>query len=82
MYKTIIILLFSVCLSQFSPPFNGETAYNYLLKQCEFGPRYPGSDKHLELKDYLIKFLSDKGDTLIIDEHTIKHPYAKNDINL
>ena len=82
MHKTIIILLMSICLSKFSPSFNGDTAYDYLLKQCEFGPRYPGSKAHLDFKDYLIKFLSNKGDTLIVDKHTIKHPYEDNEINL
>ena len=77
MYIIFIIFLSSICLSQFSPPFNGETAFNYLLKQCEFGPRYPGSKEHIEFKDYLIDFLSNKGDTLVVDHHKINDRHIR-----
>ena len=55
--------------------FDSNKAFNYLLKQCEFGPRYPGSDGHELFKDYLKEFLSDKGDELKIYEHIVRHPY-------
>ena len=28
------------------PEFSGEAAFNYLEKQCSFGPRNPGSGGH------------------------------------
>jgi len=34
--------------------FNAENAYKYLLAQCDFGPRYPGSEAHEHTKDYLL----------------------------
>ena len=55
--------------------FDSEKAFDYLLKQCEFGPRYPGSKGHLEFKNYLTKYLEDKADELKIYEHTVEHPY-------
>ncbi|MBC8204748.1 M28 family peptidase [bacterium] len=35
------------------PVFNSESAWNYLLAQCEFGPRNPGSEGHVKCRDYL-----------------------------
>ena len=28
------------------PSFDGDQAFEYIKKQCEFGPRYPGSLGH------------------------------------
>ena len=47
------------------------------------GPRYPGSKGHNEFAKYLEKFLNKQdGDTLIIYNHDIKHPYKDKDITL
>jgi len=35
------------------PTFDGESAYQYLLRQCEFGPRVPGSEAHRACQQYL-----------------------------
>ena len=77
-----IILFISVAMSQNIPYFDGEKAFDYLVKQCEFGYRYPGTQEHVDLKNYFINFLSDKSDELIVYDHTIKHPYQKNEITL
>jgi hypothetical protein len=37
------------------PEFSGKNAYDYLVKQCDFGPRNPGSAGHRLCRDYLIK---------------------------
>lgn len=37
--------------------FDGENAFKYLLDQCDFGPRYPGSDAHERTAEYLISEL-------------------------
>jgi len=80
--KFILVLFFSMCILQNAPFFDESKAYNYLLKQCEFGTRYPGSKEHIDFKNYLVDFLKDKGDTLIIDEHKISHPYIDKKIQL
>ena len=59
MFKYFYIILFSFALSQYAPYFDGDLAYDYLLKQCSFGPRYPGSKAHLDFKDFLVKYLKD-----------------------
>lgn len=38
--------------------FDGDAAYDYLLAQMEFGPRYPGSPGHAEVGDYIIEALT------------------------
>ncbi|MEA3475127.1 MAG: M28 family peptidase, partial [Candidatus Cloacimonadota bacterium] len=43
------------------PEFSGEKAFQYLEKQCSFGPRNPNSDGHLLCKNYLINFLEENG---------------------
>ncbi len=35
------------------PTFDGESAMRYLVRQCEFGPRNPGSRGHAECLNYL-----------------------------
>ena len=58
MKKLILILfLFSHAFMQIAPFFDGNQAYEYLLKQCSFGARNPGSDGHLNFKYYLVEFL-------------------------
>lgn len=34
--------------------FDEENAFKYLIVQCDFGPRYPGSEAHERTKEYLI----------------------------
>ena len=77
-----IILFITLGAAQNIPYFDGNLAFDYLVKQCEFGNRYPGTKAHNDLKDYFIKFLSNKSDELIIYDHVIEHPYKKNDIIL
>ncbi|MFZ0544328.1 MAG: M28 family peptidase [Candidatus Promineifilaceae bacterium] len=41
-----------------SVAFDGESAYDYLLAQMDFGARWPGSPGHAELGDYIAEQLS------------------------
>jgi len=50
-----LLLLFG-CSSKV-PEFNGDKAFEYLESQCEFGPRNPGSEGHIQCKDYIVNFL-------------------------
>ena len=67
-------------MSQYAPDFDGEKAYDFLLKQCSFGPRYPGSSGHVDFKDYLINYLNKYSDNIKITEHDLKHPYEDKSI--
>jgi len=45
------------CSAQNPPPFDGARAYTVLQKQCDFGPRVPGSAGHRSCRDYLVTVL-------------------------
>ena len=80
----IFILLFNGLLfSQSIPYFDSEKAYKYIVEQCDMGPRYPGSEGHDKFVKYLTNYLNKQdGDTLIIYNHNVKHPYEDYNITL
>ena len=82
MFKKIFYFYISFSFAQYAPSFDGKIAYEYLLKQCSFGPRYPGSEAHKDLKDYFENFLNKYADDVIVMEHEISHPYIDKKINL
>ncbi len=43
------------------PKFDGNHAYQYLIRQCEFGPRVPGSKPHRECLEFLTSELRNYG---------------------
>ena len=56
------------------PNFDSNKAFTYLVKQCEFGPRNPGSSGHLEFSNYLEAFLSELEGNLIVQEFIYIEP--------
>jgi hypothetical protein len=44
-----------------TPTFDGDNAFQYLVKQCEFGPRVPGTQAHRECLAFLTKELQNFG---------------------
>lgn len=65
----ISVILLSNCTSnRFN--FDGDSAFNWLGKQCEFGPRNPGSDGYYECKDFYIHNLNDFADTVFTQNFT------------
>lgn len=42
-----------------APPFNEATAWSYLIKQVEFGPRVPGSQGHKQVQHLILSTLSE-----------------------
>ena len=64
MKKTIIILLtiFVTSCQTNEIKFDGNSAFNWLEQQCEFGSRNPGSVGYIDCKEFLInnlEYLSD-----------------------
>ncbi len=55
-----------------SPKFDSQKAYAYLLKQCEIGPRHPGSPGHRQARDYLKATLSQFADQVITQPFPLK----------
>ena len=63
------------------PNFNSSKAFTYLVKQCEFGPRNPGSPGHLEFSNYLEGFLSQLDGNVIIQEFIYTEPITSMERN-
>ena len=61
--STIIVL--SSC-NNAVPNFDKGNAFRYLVEQCEFGPRNPGSNGYKQCLDYLQKTLSGFADTIFV----------------
>jgi len=57
-----ILSLLTGTPNQAAPTFDGERAFYFLEKQCEFGPRAPGSPGHKKCLDYLVKTLEQHAD--------------------
>lgn len=50
------------------PNFNADSAYAYVAKQVDFGPRVPGTKAHAECEKWLIKKLRQWADTVYIQK--------------
>ena len=61
--STIIVL--SSC-NNAVPNFDKGNAFRYLVEQCEFGPRNPGSNGYKQCLDYLQKTLVGFADTVLL----------------
>ena len=48
------------------PDFNADSAYYYIQKQVEFGPRVPNTEAHAECANYLYNALKSFSDTAIL----------------
>ena len=48
------------------PKFNADSAYNYVKKQLDFGPRVPESPAHAKCADWFVNFFNDKADTVYV----------------
>ena len=81
-FISTIVFCNSSSIDKNSLVFDEDRAFEYLVKQCDFGPRVPGTEGHENFKNFLIEFLIDKADTIKVYEHNIKHPYRDVNINL
>jgi len=67
--KTILTIVTISILSSCNnsvPNFDKGNAFRYLVEQCEFGPRNPGSNGYKQCLDYLQKTLSGFADTILL----------------
>ena len=53
-----------------SPAYSGELAFSFLEKQCEFGPRPPGSDAHEAMREWLVGVLQGYADEVSVQRFT------------
>ena len=66
--STIIVL--SSC-NNAVPNFDKGNAFRYLVEQCEFGPRNPGSNGYKQCLDYLQNTLSGFADTVLLQSFVL-----------
>jgi len=52
------------------PDFDENLAFEFLERQCEFGPRPPGSQEHEEMRDWLVAELQRRADAVSVQEFT------------
>lgn len=78
-YKSFFSISFIFCLiftlspnSSAKPAFDENRAYEYLKKQCAFGPRSPGSESHKKTRDYLASELKKYANSVILQDFTYK----------
>ncbi len=62
--------------------FDEDSAFNWLEKQCEFGPRNPGSQGYFDCKDFLIQNLNGYSDTVFIQNFTYTELRENNTYDL
>lgn len=63
----------SVTVEAVWPAFSGDSAYAYVKRQVDFGPRVPGTDAHRGCRDYLIEQFNGFGaDTVIVQQATVE----------
>ena len=82
----LVLILFFSCNTEPRnsidiPNFDSNKAFTYLVKQCEFGPRNPGSSGHLEFSNYLEAFLSELEGNLIVQEFIYIEPITNMERN-
>ena len=67
MNKYLLITLLLIGCGAESYKFDEDEAFNYLIKQCEFGPRNPGSEGYFKCRDFMINELKSELDNESID---------------
>ncbi len=63
-----------------APAFDGDRAYGDLVAQCEFGPRYPGSDGHAAVRDWLVAALGESADEVSVQRFS--HEWTGGELQL
>ena len=62
------------------PAFDSNKSFEYLKKQCSFGPRPPNSNAHTKTKDYLALELKKYANSVMLQNFTCK--IGENTLNL
>ncbi|MBL51735.1 MAG: hypothetical protein CMG57_07250 [Candidatus Marinimicrobia bacterium] len=76
LYITLISIFFS-CQSDV-PKFDEKRAFDYLVAQCDFGPRNPGSEGYYACLDFMIKEFEKSADEIILQNFSYREQKDKN----
>ena len=82
-YITLFFITTTVSCQKSIPLFDGNSAFNHLIKQCELGPRNPGSNGHKKALEYFLEILNPLADTLFTQSYieTMPRTGKKVDMN-
>ena len=80
-YYIIISFIVSIIFSS-KIEFDGNKAFTYIKEQCQFGPRYPGSEGHKKLTDYLYNHFYQNSDSIMVFKDSINHPFTNEKIEI
>ena len=64
------------------PRFDEDHAFSYLVAQCDFGPRNPGSDGYYACLDYLITELDQSANEIILQDFSYQEQRYNKRYNL
>lgn len=81
-YKFLLLTFLLISCQTNEIQFDGNSAFNWLEKQCEFGPRNPGSKGYFDCKDFLIQNLKDFSDTVFTQNFTYTELRENNTYDL
>jgi glutaminyl-peptide cyclotransferase len=78
-----LVLALSVACNGSTPPeFSADSAWTFLLAQCDFGPRVPGTPEHEKTVQYLASTLKTQGATVQFQRFEIDDPYGDRKLPL
>ncbi len=80
-YSLFLTFIFLGCQSNV-PRFDEDHAFSYLVAQCDFGPRNPGSDGYYACLDYLITELDQSANEIILQDFSYQERRYNKRYNL
>lgn len=82
MNKIILLIFLGITFCQNFPYFDGNNAFKHLVKQCDLGPRFPGSEGHKAFIEMLDTFLKPLNTKVVKHEVTVTNPITKKPVDL
>ena len=76
LFSIVLFLLPAACGQTQIPQFDNDRAWAHLVKQCDFGPRVPGSAARDSAAFYLTRTLVGYGAEVSTQRFDVKDPYA------
>tara|TARA_Y100001970_G_scaffold171188_1_gene209262 strand:- start:2495 stop:3409 length:915 start_codon:yes stop_codon:yes gene_type:complete len=72
----LFIFIFLSC-GPSGPKFDEDNAFQYLIEQCDFGPRNPGSEGYYKCLDFMLQKLEETADDVIIQPFSYREKRNK-----
>ena len=83
MRKLVNLTVFlAMCCGSGGPGFDEDNAFQYLLKQCSFGPRNPSSEGYYKCLSFMIDELDKTAEDIIVQEFTYQEKKNRTRHNL